>query len=324
MDILKSMRIFLRVAEVESFTAAAQRMNITVGQVSRAVSHLEAHLRTRLLNRTTRRIALTEAGQRYQQKCEQILMFLDEAEAEAKVALAKPSGKLKVHAATGFGQHYVIAAAGRYQKRYPDVQVDLTLAQNVPSLLDEGHDVSLVLAKELPDSAFVSQRLGSVFSIVCASSAYLEKYGTPSRPADLATHKCLSLNTSNLPADKWTFDGPKGQESISPGEPPFQVNTSEGMAVAIREGMGLALIPIYSAIEGIRRGDFEWLLPEYTSNEKSVFALYSSRQYLDAKIRTWLDFLREEIPATLAPEKLELRKFARVQPASAQSKETMA
>jgi DNA-binding transcriptional LysR family regulator len=310
MDTLKSMRVFLRVVEAESFTGAAQRLDMTVGHVSRAVSALELHLRARLLNRSTRRIALTEAGERYLQKCEQILAYVDQAEAEANDAQARPSGKLKIHAVAGFGQHYVIAAAGRYQERYPDVQIDLTLAQGMPDLLDGGYDVSLVLASDLPNSALVSQRLASVFSIVCASSTYLKKNGEPTRPAHLANHICLRLTTPNNPVGEWIFDGPNGQESIPLGKASFQVNTSEGMAVAIRESMGLALIPIYSAIEGIRRGEFEWVLPDYTSHEKTVFAVYSSRQYLDAKIRTWLDFLRDEIPATLAQDKLELRRFA--------------
>jgi DNA-binding transcriptional LysR family regulator len=179
----------------------------------------------------------------------------------------------------------------------------------VPDLLDERYDVSLVVATDLPDSFLVSQRLGSVFSIVCASSAYLKLHGEPTCPADLANHTCLPLITSSSPVGEWIFDGPNGQESIRLGKPTFQVNTSEGMAVAIREGMGLAMVPIYSAIEGIRRGEFERVLPDYVAHERSVFALYSSRKYLDAKIRTWLDFLRDEIPATLAPEKLELRKL---------------
>ena len=301
------MRVFLRVAESESFTAAAQRMDTTVGHISRSVSDLETHLRARLLNRTTRRLALTEAGERYLRKCEQILAYVDQAEAEASDAQIQPYGRLRIHAVTGFGQHYVVAAAGRYRECYPEVQIDLTLAQGVPDLLDDGYDVSLVVANDLPDSYLVSQRLGSVYSIACASKKYLQKYGEPVRPSDLVNHACLPLLTSNSSVDEWVFQGPDGKESVKLGKATFQVNTSEGMAVAIREGMGLALLPIYSAIEGIRRGEIMRVLPEYVALEKSVIALYSSRQYLDAKIRTWLDFLRDEISTRLTPEKLELR-----------------
>lgn len=311
MDTLQNMRVFVRVVEAGSFTGAAQHLNTTTAYASRAVSDLEAHLRTRLLNRTTRRIALTEAGERYLQRCEQILAYVDQAEAEAGDAHARPSGKLKVHAMTSFGQHYVVPAVGQYQAQYPDVHIELTLAQRMPDLLDEGYDVALVLATDLPDSGFVSQRLTSAFSIACASPAYLERHGVPQTPHDLVNHRCLQLVTPVFPASQWQFTGPQGTETIDLGPATFQVNVAEAMAVGVREGMGVGLLPIYSAISGLRSGELVWILPEYRSQEMTVFAMYPSRQYLDAKIRTWVEMLRETLPATLAKDQTELRRFAR-------------
>ncbi|WP_296661723.1 LysR family transcriptional regulator [Paraburkholderia sp.] len=312
MDTLQNMRVFVRVVEAGSFTGAAQYLNTTTAYASRAVSDLEAHLRTRLLNRTTRRIALTEAGERYLQRCEQILAYVDQAEAEAGDAHARPSGKLKIHAMTSFGQHYVVPAVGAYQQLYPDVSVELTLAQRMPDLLDEGYDVALVLAaNDLPDSGFVSQRIASAFSIACASPAYLERHGVPQRPADLAHHTCLPVVTPVFPMSQWQFSGPDGEQTINLPTPVFQVNVAEAMAVAVREGMGIGLLPIYSAISGLRSGELVWILPEYKSQEMNVYAMYPSRQYLDAKIRTWVELLREKLPATLANDQAELRKFAR-------------
>jgi len=311
MDTLQNMRVFTRVVEAGSFTGAAQHMNTTTAYASRAVSDLEAHLRTRLLNRTTRRIALTEAGERYLQRCEQILAYVDQAEAEAGDAHARPSGKLKVHAMTSFGQHYVVPAVARYQQEYPEVQVDLTLAQRMPDLLDEGYDVALVLATDLPDSGLVSQRLASAFSIACASPAYLERHGVPQTPSDLAKHSCLQMVTPVSPSGQWRFTGPGGEHVVELGTPSFRVNVAEAMAVAVREGMGVGLLPIYSAISGLRSGELVWILPEYKSQEMNVYALYPSRQYLDAKIRTWVELLREVMPATLAHDQAELRNFAR-------------
>ncbi|MEM5447959.1 LysR family transcriptional regulator [Paraburkholderia guartelaensis] len=311
MDTLQNMRVFVRVVEAGSFTGAAQYLNTTTAYASRAVSDLEAHLRTRLLNRTTRRIALTEAGERYLQRCEQILAYVDQAEAEAGDAHARPSGKLKVHAMTSFGQHYVVPAVGQYQQRYPDVHVELTLAQRMPDLLDEGYDVALVVATDLPDSGFVSQRLTSAFSIVVASPAYLEERGVPQKPADLANHTCLQMVTPVFPTSQWQFTGPEGEATIDLGPATFQVNVAEAMAVAVREGMGVGLLPIYSAISGLRSGELQWILPEYKSQEMNVFAVYPSRQYLDAKIRTWVELLRESMPSTLARDHNELRQFAR-------------
>lgn len=311
MDTLQNMRVFVRVVEAGSFTGAAQQMNTTTAYASRAVSDLEAHLRTRLLNRTTRRIALTEAGERYLQRCEQILAYVDEAEAEAGHAQAQPAGKLKIHAMTSFGQHYVVPAVGAYQQLYPDVSVELTLAQRMPDLLDEGYDVALVLATDLPDSGFVSQRIASAFSIACAAPAYLERHGVPKTPADLAGHTCLQLVTPVFPTAQWRFSGPNGDETINLGAATFQVNVAEAMAVSVREGMGIGLLPIYSAIGGLRSGELVWILPEYKSQEMNVYAMYPSRQYLDAKIRTWVELLRERLPVTLANDQTELRKFAR-------------
>ncbi|WP_323120893.1 LysR family transcriptional regulator [Burkholderia alba] len=311
MDTLQNMRVFVRVVDAGSFTAAAQQLNSTTAYASRAVSDLEAHLRTRLLNRTTRRIALTEAGERYLQRCEQILAYVDQAEAEAGDAHARPSGKLKVHSMTSLGQHYTVPAVSRYQQRYPDVQVELTLAQRTPDLLDEGYDVALVVGRELPDSGLVSQRLGATFSVACASPAYLEKYGVPRRPEDLAHHVCLGMVAPGFHWDEWTLAGPNGEERITLAEPPFRVNVAEALAVGIREGMGIGVLPLYSAIAGLRHGDFVWVMPEYRSHEMNIYALYPSRQYLDAKIRTWVDFLRDELPATIDADEAALQQFVR-------------
>jgi DNA-binding transcriptional LysR family regulator len=309
MDTLQNMRVFSRVVEAGSFTAAAQHLNTTTAYASRAVSDLEAHLRTRLLNRTTRRIALTEAGERYLQRCEQILAYVDQAEAEASDAHARPAGKLKMHSMTSFGQHYVVPMISRYQKRHPSVQVDLTLAQRVPDLLDEGYDVSVLLASDLPDSGLVSQRLGSVFSIACASPAYIEEHGMPHVLSDLVRHTCLQLMTPVFPPDKWVFDGPNGQETVGLGASTFTVNVAEAMSSAIRANMGIGVLPTSSALPGLRAGTMVRVLPQYTMQELNVYALYPSRQYLDAKIRTWVEFLRDELPATLAADAESLKEF---------------
>jgi DNA-binding transcriptional LysR family regulator len=290
MDTLQKMRVLVRVVEAGSFTNAAQHLNTTTAHASRAVSDLEARLRTRLLNRTTRRLALTEAGERYLHRCEQILACVEEAEAEASDAQARPSGKLKVHAMTGIGQHCVVPVVGRYQQRYPEVKVELTLAQREPDLIDEGYDVALVLAEALPDSGLISQRLASTFSIACASPAYL------------AAHTCLQTVTPIFPTHEWVFQGPRDLETFVPGRAKFCVNVAEALAVAVGEGMGIGLLPFYSAAHGLRGGELVRVLPEYTSQHTNVYALYPSRQYLDAKIRTWVEFLRHELPAALDHE----------------------
>jgi DNA-binding transcriptional LysR family regulator len=307
MDTLQNMRAFSCVAQAGSFTAAAVQLDTTTANVSRAVSNLEAHLQTRLLNRTTRRIALTEAGKRYLLRCEQILGYVEEAEAEASDAHARPAGQLKVHSMTGVGQHYVIDAIARYRKHHPDVTFDLTMANRAPDLLNEGYDVSIVLASELPDSGFVSQRLGITYSIVCASPAYVKAFGAAQKPQDLLNHACLRLVSPVIPLEKWLFDGPEGQEMVTIVTSPFLVNSADAMKTAICSGMGVGILPIYSAIEGLRNGTLVRVLPNYRSQELNLYAIYPSRQYLDAKIRTWVEYLRGSLPEILAAHEADLK-----------------
>jgi len=298
MDTLQNMRIFMRVVDAGSFTLAAQQMELTTAHVSRAVADLERHLRTRLLNRTTRRIALTEAGERYLLRCEQIVSYVQEAEAEASDAYVRPSGRLRIHTMTSFGQRYVIPAVSSYQKRYPDVAIELTLAQRVPDLLEEGFDVSLVLARELPDSGLIFRQLSSIYSVLCASPLYLEKHGAPQKPQELLKHHCLQLVSPVSPLDEWAMEGPDGKEVVAI-KSNFHVNVAEAMLLALKEGMGIGVLPLYSAVDALRAGTIVRVLPQYRMQNMGVYALYPSRQYLDAKISTWVDWMHESVDKAL-------------------------
>lgn len=311
MDILFNMRAFVCVAETGSFTAAAARLDLTTSYVSRAVATLETHLRARLLHRTTRRIALTEAGQRYLQRCQQILGYIEEAEAEAGDAHARPAGNLKLHTMTGIGQHYLIQAAAEYHEKYPEVSFDLTLANRTTDILDEGYDVSVVTARELPDSGFISKRLGETHSVLCAAPAYLAQHGIPQQPAELAEHQCLRLVYPVMSLDKWLLDGPDGQQLVSVERTHFQVNTVDAMTVALKAGMGIGALPVYSALQSLEDGSLVRVLPGHTLYPLGVYALYPSRQYLDAKIRTWVEFLRDYMPARLAADQRRLEECSR-------------
>jgi len=302
MDVFQSMRFFVAVAQSGSFTAAAELLDTTTTNVSKAVSALEARLHTRLINRTTRRLALTEAGLRYLQRCERILDDVREADEEAGTAQTLPVGRLKIHAMSAIGNHYVIDAIARYREIHPTVMFDLTLTNRVPDLLEEGYDMSIVLARELPDSGFVAQRLGITYSILCASPAYLEKRGTPHSPDALAEHECLRIVNTVMPVEHWTFEGPQGLETITIPVSPFHINTADGMTIAIRKGMGIGIQPIASAVDGLRAGTLVRVLPEYRLEELNLFAIYPSRKFVDAKTRTWVDFLKQSIPELLASD----------------------
>lgn len=302
MDTLESMRIFLHVVDCGSFTGAADRLNTNAPYISRAIAGLENHLNTRLLHRTTRSIALTEAGQRYLLRCEQILSYVEEAEAEASDALSQPVGKLRLHAMPGLARHYIVGAIADYRAQNPMVSFELTLANRIPDLIEEGYDVSIIMAPELPDSSLISKRIGQTYSILCASPAYAEKYGLPDTPAQLEQHDCLRIDSTVLPLEDWELKGPDGTEIISIRQTPFQVNVGDTLRESIRLGMGIGMIPIFTAVSGLIDGSLIRVLPAYKAQAFNVYALYPSRMYLDAKTRTWVDFLSETIPEKLAAD----------------------
>jgi DNA-binding transcriptional LysR family regulator len=307
MDVFQTMRFFTAVAQTGSFTAAAQLLDTTTTNVSKAVSSLEARLQTRLINRTTRRLALTEAGLRYLQRCEKILEEVRDAEEEAGTAQIKPVGRLKIHAMSAIGNHYVIDAIAQYRETHPSVLFDLTLTNRLPDLLEEGYDMSIVLARDLPDSGFVAQRLGITYSILCASPAYLKKRGIPDSPGSLAAHDCLRIVNTVMPVDHWAFEGPEGMETIHIPESPFHVNTADAMTVAITAGIGIGIQPIASAVDGLRAGTLVRVLPQYHFEELNLYAIYPSRKFVDAKIKTWVEFLKNCIPGLLATDEKIVR-----------------
>ncbi|AHL75656.1 LysR family transcriptional regulator [Stutzerimonas stutzeri] len=294
MDILHAMRTFVRVVDAGSFTAAAQQFDTSTAQVSRLVSELENHLQARLLHRTTRRLALTEAGQRYLEQSREILGQVELARVEASGAHLVPRGRLRVHSTIGLGIQLLATLAGHYNTTYPDVNLDLVLSQRQPDLLEDNLDVVITLSRELPNSELIAQKLGTVFHVVCASPIYLRQHGAPKVPADLKQHRCLRL-ADPVFADSWSFVGNGTEQTILPGET-FKVNVAEAMSSAAEAGMGICLLPDYVAVPALQRGSLVRLLPQFRLQEKSIYALYPSRRFLDAKIKTWVEFLKQELP----------------------------
>jgi DNA-binding transcriptional LysR family regulator len=296
MDTIRNMKAFVAVADTGSFTKAAHQLSATLPVTSRWISELEGHLRTRLLNRTTRRVALTEAGQRYLERCREILASVAAAEAEASEAHAIAAGTIRIHAMPGIGQNYVIPAIAAYQARYPEVAVDLTLSQHVPDLLEKGYDVAIRLSLDaLPDSNLISHHLGAIRTVLCAAPRYLEVHGMPHTVKDLASHSCLQLALPVFASDRWRLTGPDGEREFQLPAGRFKVNMSDAMAVALHEGMGIGTLPTLAIRSALRTGSLVRVLPDYHLQELNVYAVYASRQYLDAKIRTWVQFARKWI-----------------------------
>ncbi|RAR48361.1 LysR family transcriptional regulator [Paraburkholderia unamae] len=299
MDTLQNMRVLVRVVEAGSFTAAAQSLNSPTSAVSRAVSELEARIRTRLLNRSTRRLALTPAGEVYLKRCKQILADVARAEDEAGGAHERPAGALRMHSFASIGQQYILPAISRYRMMHPEVTVELTLSQSLPDLFEGSSDVSVITAASLPNSDLISHPLGNSCSILCTSPDYVRKHGAPRTPADLTRHDCLILRTPGVPAHEWTLEGPEGSVKMHVSGP-VQVNIAESLAVAIREGLGIGMLPVYTAIEGLRDGTLVRVLPRHVLQKNSIHALYPSRKFVDAKTKTWVEFLRAHLSQVIA------------------------
>ena len=307
MDILFNMRAFVCVAETGSFTAAAARLDLTTSYVSRAVATLETHLRTRLLHRTTRRIALTEAGQRYLMRCEQILGYIEEAEAEASDAHARPAGTLKVHAMTGVGQHYLIDAAAEYNAKYPDVSFDLTLANRTTDILDEGYDISVVIARELPDSGFVSQRLGqdlqrAVRRAELHRQARLRPPARRPRQAPLPAPGQLGDESGQVAARR---PRRRGAGDHQPDPLPGQHRRCHERGAEGRHGHRRPA-DLRGADRACRTAAWCACCPTTRCSRSACSPCYPSRQYLDAKTRTWVEFLRDYMPQRLAADESQL------------------
>jgi DNA-binding transcriptional LysR family regulator len=292
MDKVYNMSVFVKVVEMGSFTAVATHLDTTVGNVSRAVSVLEEGLNTRLLQRSTRRLVVTDAGRRFYERSVSILAEIEHAEAEARDALLKPRGTLRVHSVPGLGRELVTRAVLAYREAHPDVSVDLLLSQRMPNLLEEQLDLAVVIARALPDSAYVSQKIGSSHCVLAASPAYLAQQPAPARPEDLVEHACVLLRTVDYAPDEWNLDSASGTAAFRPSGPHLSVNDMEAMAVALRDGTGIGLLAAFSAINDLRKGTLVRVLPEYHTYARNVYAVYPSRQFIDAKVVRFVDILK--------------------------------
>ncbi|MGF6904941.1 LysR family transcriptional regulator [Paraburkholderia sp. GAS348] len=300
MDMFNQMRVFVRVAECGKFTAAAEILNTSPGAISRAITELEMRLRTRLFHRSTRKIALTPAGEVYLDRCKQILADVERADEEASGAQQRPIGKLRIHSFVGFGQYYILPAVKEYRTRYPHVAVELTLSQRLPELYEGSTDVAIVATSAaLADSDLVSHLLGTSFSVLCASPEYVRDRGMPRSPSQLAQHECLILHTPAFPAYEWLLESDKGIEAMKVSGS-VELNTAESMAMAVSSSMGIGVLPVYSALLGLANGSLVRVLPQYTLQRMNIYALHPSRRYTDARIRTWIEFLREFMPTVIA------------------------
>jgi DNA-binding transcriptional LysR family regulator len=291
MDRLLSMAVFKRTVEAGSFAAAARNFGISAEMAGNHVRALETHLGVRLLNRTTRRLHLTEAGSSYYARCTNILADIDEAESEASSLQATPRGLLRIAAPVTFGVRHIAPAISDYMTRYPDVTIEIAISDRYVNLIEEGLDVAIRIG-ELEASSLIVRRLASARLVACASPAYLRRAGRPETPSDLTRHACLIYVEIGEPT-RWRFQGPNGQEETVHVTGPVASTNPEFVRQLALAGHGVILCPNFSVGADIAEERLTALLTDWRSREIPIHALYPHRSLLSAKVRSFVDFLAE-------------------------------
>ncbi|CAG2144690.1 LysR family transcriptional regulator [Cupriavidus plantarum] len=285
--------MFARVAEEGSFAAAARLMGVSVPTVSRAVGRLEERLGGRLLNRTSRQLSLTEFGYNVASKAGEIYRQAEELESEAMELSLSPRGLVRLAVPMAFGMRWVAPLLPKLLERYPELSVDLHLSDATVDLIADGFDAALRIAV-LPDSSMVARQLCTVTQYLVASPSYLERYGRPQHPRDLAGRACLSY-AYRARTQEWKFTHDDGtQESVVP-RGPLRVTNSEAMIPVLLEGLAISELPEFIASEYLSDGRLERLLPEWHMARGGLYFVTPSARSRPAKIRALSDFFAEHL-----------------------------
>lgn len=292
MDKITGMTVFARVAKSGSFTVAANELGMSRAMVTKHIMHLESSLGVRLLNRTTRRLSLTEVGRAYLERCATILAEIEETEAAVTHLQSEPKGILRVSAPPYFGSKHLVPAIVEYNRQYPDVQFDIVLHSGIIDLIEESIDLAIRL-DSLYDSSLVSRSLAVSKLVLCGAPEYFQNRGLPRVPQDLDRHNCL-INTSLPPRDVWKFSDGKAKIPIRVSGA-MRSNIAGAVRSAAVKGMGLAVLPSYMVGEELKRGALRQVLKEFPLAALNIHAVYPHRKFLSAKVRTFLDFLSERL-----------------------------
>lgn len=295
MDRLTALTVFRTVAELGSFAEAGRRLGLSPSAVSKNVAELEAHLKARLFNRTTRRLSLTEAGTAYAHRIAPLLDGLAEADGMVGAMTAAPTGLLRVAAPVSLTLHRLSGLPARLLKAHPGLTLRLDLDDGRINIVEAGYDVAIRGTSRLEDSSLMARKLLDLPHVVCAAPAYLEAHGEPERPEDLRDHACLTYALSDH-ADLWPFarDGASVRVPVS-GR--FCATSSLAVRDAALAGVGVALLPRLYVEAALEEGRLRPLLLDWSLPLASVYAIYPSRRHVAPKLRAFLDLLVEELGA---------------------------
>lgn len=291
MDRLTAIQVFAQVVESGSFAKAADRLGLSTSATSRHVAELEAHLQTRLLNRTTRKVSLTESGRAFYERAVQLLADLEEAEQEAASAAVEPRGTIRLTASVNFGVRHLGPAIAEFMARHAEVRFDVSLSDRIVDLVEEGFDLGVRIGGAGADN-LVARKLGETRLVPCASPAYLSAHPPPKTPEDLARHNCFTYEYVT-PRNVWRFRDASGAERAVRVAGTLHSNNGDLLAEVAARGAGIVFEPAFIVGPDVRAGRLVPLLQDYTPLPVPIYAVYPSRKHLSAKVRRFVEFLVE-------------------------------
>jgi DNA-binding transcriptional LysR family regulator len=290
MDKYLEIKTFAAVVDAGSFVGAADVLGMSKPAISRYVGELEARLGVRLLQRTTRRLSLTEEGDVFHARCKDILASMDEAEAEITARTGHASGRLKINAPVTFGIQHLAPLWGEFTAQHPQVNLEIDLSDRMVELVDEGYDLAIRIAS-LPSSTLVSRKLASTRLVLCASPRYLKQAGTPQHPHELSTHAVISYSYWSS-GDTWNFTGPEGPVSVSTHSR-IHTNNGDTCLGAALAHQGIVLQPSFIVGGALATAQLVELMPAYQALSLGIYAVYPTRRHISPKVRLMVDFLVE-------------------------------
>jgi LysR family transcriptional regulator for bpeEF and oprC len=292
MDTIKSMQAFVAVVNTGGFTRAADLLKIPKATVSAHVAELEAHLKVRLLHRTTRRVSVTADGAAYYERCMRILEDLRDAEESFSSRQASPRGRLRVDVSSAVASRLLIPALHDFFARYPEIQLELGCSDRVVNLLSEGVDCAL-RGGEIQDQSLIARRVGTLHVVTCATTKYLARHGVPQHPSDLQQHVCLGYSSPRAgPMFDWNF-ARDDERVVVPVQSPLTLNDSNAYVDACLAGLGVGRLPTYTFNQYLECGALEMVLGEWLSDPVPFHVVYPSNRHLSSKVRVFVEWVAE-------------------------------
>ena len=292
MEPIDDMLLFSKLVELKSFTSVADALQLSRSLVSKRISRLEDHLGVQLVNRTTRRVELTEAGRTYYQYCVQIENIVQEAESVVSEIRQQPKGNLTINAPVTYGQIILPSIIARFLQKYPDININLSLSDKFVDVIEGGFDIVIRIG-QLKDSSLKARKVASTKLVVFAHKNYLKKHGTPKTPQDLQQHNCLSYRYMAGSPNEWQFHGPMGKELVHVNGN-FGAENGVPLYKAVQAGLGIAIQPQF-VLDGFEAKGIVTLLDDYTDAEIGIYAIYPATRKPPLNTRVFIDFLVEQL-----------------------------